>query len=143
MQAIATDRLVIRNFTASDWPALHKMIVQYQASPYAKYDHPWPTDPEEIRGVAQWFADGDHYLAVCLKENGVFIGFVCLNPEEHDGESALNIGYIFDADYHGQGYATQACRAALTRAFDVLDARSVPKLIRGSNRARRMPLRQL
>lgn len=31
-----------------------------------------------------------------------------------------HIGYIFDADYHGQGYATEACRAALAPAFDVL-----------------------
>ena len=125
MQAIETNRLIIRNFTNEDGPALCKMIVQYQQSPYAKYDHPWPTDPEEIRKVAQWFADGDHYLAACLKATRVFIGFVCLNPEEHDGEPALNIGFIFDADYHGQGYASEACRAALARAFDVLGAARV------------------
>jgi ribosomal-protein-alanine N-acetyltransferase len=121
MEPIETDRLILRNFTIDDWPALHKMTVQYQQSPYAKYDpHPSPTEPEKIREVAQWFASGDNYLAVCLKEGGVFIGLVCLNPEEHQGEPALNIGYTFDADYHGKGYATEACRAALARAFDVL-----------------------
>jgi RimJ/RimL family protein N-acetyltransferase len=125
VQAIETERLIIRNFTTDDGPALCKMIVQYQQSPFAKYDHPWPTDPEEIRGVAKWFADGDHYLAVSLKASGIFIGFVCLNPEEHDGEPALNIGYIFDADYYGRGYATEACRAALARAFNVLGAARV------------------
>ncbi len=122
MQAIETERLIIRSFTPEDGDALLKMILGYQQSPYAKYDHPWPTDPEQIRGVAKWFAEGDNYLAVCRKSDGVFLGFVCLNPDEYHGEQALSIGYIFDADYHGQGYATEAGRAALARAFDALGA---------------------
>ena len=125
MEAIETERLVLRNFSAEDGEALLKMIVQYQQSPYAQYDNPWPTDPEQIRGVAQWFASGDHYLAVCRKTDGVFVGFVCLNPEEQHGEPALNIGYIFAADYHGRGYATEAGRAALARAFETLGAARV------------------
>lgn len=118
MTPIETDRLILRNFAADDWPALHQMIVGYQQSPYARYDHPWPTEPEKIREVAEWFAGGDRYLAVCLKESGTFIGFVCLNPGEHEG--VMDLGYVFDADYHGQGYATEAGRAALARAFEVL-----------------------
>lgn len=125
MQPIGTERLTIRNFTAEDGPALLKMIVQYQASPYAKYDHPWPTDPEQIKGVAKWFANGDAYLAVCLKETGDFIGFVCLNPEETGRGVVFNIGYIFDFDYHGKGYTTEACRSALRHAFDELQAEAV------------------
>jgi ribosomal-protein-alanine N-acetyltransferase len=125
MQPIATERLTVRNFTAEDGPALLKMIVQYQASPYAKYDHPWPTDPEQIKSVAKRFANGDAYLAVCLKETGVFIGFVCLNPEEAETGVVFNIGYIFDFGYHGKGYVTEACRAVLRRAFDELRAEAV------------------
>lgn len=125
MQPIKTERLTIRNFTAGDGPALQKMVVQYRASPLAKYDHPWPADPEQVKGVAKWFAGGDVYLAVCLKETGVFIGFVCLNPEKTDEETVFNIGYIFDSDYHGKGYVTEACRAALSRAFDELQAEAV------------------
>jgi [ribosomal protein S5]-alanine N-acetyltransferase len=122
MQAIETERLVIRNFVVDDWPALHKMIVQYQQSPYAQYDHQWPTDPDEFPKIVQWFADGDDYLAVYRKSEGNFIGFVCLNPDEYNNESARNIGYIFDADYHGNGYATEACQAMIARAFNDLDA---------------------
>ena len=75
MQPIETDSLTLRNFTAEDGPALLEMLVQYQASTYAKYDHQWPTDPEKIKGVAKWFAEGDAYLAVWLKETNAFIGF--------------------------------------------------------------------
>jgi hypothetical protein len=75
VQPIETDRLTLRNFTALDGPALLEKQEQYQASTYAKYDHQWPTDPEKIRGVAKWFAEGDAYLAVWLKETNAFIGF--------------------------------------------------------------------
>ena len=116
---------MIRNFTAEDGPALLKMIAQYRTSPYAKYDNPWPADPGRIKGVAKWFADGDAYLAVCLRGTGAFIGFVCLNPEEKGAGPVFNIGYIFDSDYHGKGYVTEACRAALQLAFNKLRAETV------------------
>lgn len=123
MIAIETERLTLRSFVPGDWRALHGMIVRYQASPMAVYDQPWPTAEEEIRGVTEWFAGGDSFLAVCLKETGRFIGFVALNPEEDD--RSFNLGYVFDTPYHGQGYATEACRAALGRAFEDLQAERV------------------
>jgi len=63
---LETDRLVIRNFKASDWEALHEMITQYQACELADYDQQWPTAPEDIK-AAEWFASGDSYMAVTLK----------------------------------------------------------------------------
>jgi len=118
--AIETDRLVIRNFEVNDWEDLHQMIVQYQASEVAKYDHPWPTSAEEIKGVAEWFASGDRFLAVCLKHTGEFIGFISLNPHEEDPEFGL--GYVFNSDYWGQGYATEGCRAVMDYIFGQLGA---------------------
>jgi RimJ/RimL family protein N-acetyltransferase len=123
MNTIETARLILRPFFSGDWQALHKMIVQYQASALAAYDHQWPTDPAEIRKVVEWFARGDAYLAVCLKDAGPFIGFVSLNPEQ--GLQGYDLGYILDAEYHGKGYATEACRAALAHAFDDLQAQRV------------------
>jgi [ribosomal protein S5]-alanine N-acetyltransferase len=125
MEAIETERLRLRNFTPEDWQDLHTMILQYVATPYAAYDHQWPTSEEELQQVARWFASGDQYLAVCLRPEGQFIGFVCLNPEEGRAQPTCNLGYIFSEDYHGQGYATEACRAVLERAFTVLGAERV------------------
>jgi len=121
MEPINTERLTLRRFTPDDWQDLRQMILQYAASPYAKYDHPWPTSEEELKGVAEWFASGDTYLAVCLRPEGTFIGFVCLNPRD-EGPATYNLGYILNFDHHGQGYATEACRAALQRAFIDLGA---------------------
>jgi [ribosomal protein S5]-alanine N-acetyltransferase len=120
---IETDRLTLRNFRPDDWRDLHEMIVKYQASEYAKYDHAWPSSEAEIQGVAARFAGGDAYLAVCLRTSGKVIGFVCLNPTENPGE--LDLGYVFNANFHGKGYATEACRAALDRAFGELVAERI------------------
>lgn len=67
MITLATERLILRNFQVNDWPALHVIINQYQASEFAPYDQQWPTSPEEIKGITEWFASGDGFLAVCLK----------------------------------------------------------------------------
>jgi RimJ/RimL family protein N-acetyltransferase len=84
MRTMHTDRLLIRNFRPADWGDLHGIIVQYQASEYAQYDHEWPTSEEEIQAIARWFSEGDSYLAVCLPGTGKLIGFVALNREERE-----------------------------------------------------------
>jgi [ribosomal protein S5]-alanine N-acetyltransferase len=135
MEPLATERLVIRNFSPADSEALQEMILQYEASGLAQYDHPWPSAPEEVRGVTQWFASGDYFLAVCLKDSNRFIGFVGLNPEPGENERLFNLGYIFNFDFHGRGYATEACRAVLRRAFGQLQADRVVSGTAVSNQA--------
>jgi RimJ/RimL family protein N-acetyltransferase len=122
MNAIQTSRLTLRNCHPDDWRDLHEMIVQYRASEWAQYDDKWPTSAEEIQGVTRWFADGDSYLAVCLQATGKLIGCVALNRVEREGGAAPNLGYVFNFDYHNQGYATQAARAAVARAFEQMGA---------------------
>jgi RimJ/RimL family protein N-acetyltransferase len=125
MVPIVTERLVARNFRSDDWEALHELIVQYEASEYAAHDQQWPTSVDEIRGITEWFASGDSYLAVCLKNTGQLIGFVARNLEEGKDGRVFSIGYVFDSSHHGQGYATEACRAILNQAFSELQASSV------------------
>ncbi len=122
---LQTDRLLLRNFRSEDAPALRQSVLHYQATPYAAYDHPWPTSEAEIAGVAAWFASADQYLAVCRRDTGLYLGFVCLNPDESAGGPTYNLGYIFDSEYQGHGYAGEACRAMLAHAFRDLDAAEV------------------
>lgn len=122
MTMLETERLIIRNFRASDWQALYKLIVQYQASEFAPYDHQWPTSRAEIKKIAEWFAGGDCYMAVCLKDTSQLIGFVSLHPEQGDDQKQFSTGYVFNHGFHGQGYAAEACGAILNRAFEQLQA---------------------
>ncbi len=125
MTAVETERLTIRSFREEDWRDLQEMAVQYEASEYAVYDHQWPTDEEGLRGAATWFASGDGYLAVCLKPGGKVIGLVVLNEEEGCAGTTFGLGYVFNFEYHGKGYATEACAAMLHRAFAGLGAERV------------------
>lgn len=118
MNAIQTSRLTLRIFHPDDWRDLHEIIVQYQASEWAQYDERWPTSEADIQGVARWFSEGDSYLAVCLQTTGKVIGFVALNMVDREGGAAPNLGYVFNFNYHNQGYATEAAQAAIARAFE-------------------------
>jgi len=140
MRTVETQRLAIRNFPEDDWEDLREMILQYEASEYAVYGHQWPTSEEELRGVAEWFSSGASFLAVCLKLTGRFIGFVALNPEEGHDEVVFNLGYVFNPDYHGKGYATEACRAIIDHAFAGLGAQGI---ITGTAEANRPSCRLL
>jgi RimJ/RimL family protein N-acetyltransferase len=119
---IETDRLTIRRLKVDDWRDLQEMIIQYEASEVSDYDHAWPTSAKAIKEMATWFADGDSYLAVCLKTTHKLIGFIVLDPEEREGFREFSLGYIFNADYHGRGYATEGCRAVIAHAFGPLAA---------------------
>jgi len=125
MITIETRRLLIRNFGSDDADSLREMIVQKESSPYAVYDHEWPTSENEIKGIVAWFASQDHYLAVGLKETGKLIGFISLNPAGSEESIEFDIGYCLNSDYHNHGYATEGCQAVIDFAFQELKAASL------------------
>lgn len=133
MDPIETERLTIRNFRKDDWEDLREMILQYESSEYAVYDHQWPTSEDELKGIADWFSKGDRFLAVCLKRTGRFIGLVSLN-EDGCQEEVYGLGYILNFDYHGRGYATEACKAVVDYAFAGLGAERVVTGTAAANR---------
>jgi ribosomal-protein-alanine N-acetyltransferase len=122
VRPIETDRLVIRNFRADDWPDLQEISVKYKASEYAQYDQEWPTSADEIKGMVKWLAEGDRFFAVCLRSTGKVIGLIALNPKPDQGDRVYGLGYVFNSDYYRQGYATESCRAIVDYAFDALQA---------------------
>lgn len=109
-----TERLALRPVTPDDWRELQAAASGYMAGPYGKYDHQWPLDEAGIQAACQWLAASGDYTAVCRRSDGQFLGFVCLNPA---GESVFDLGYLFGEEYHGQCYATEACRALMGQAF--------------------------
>ena len=53
-------------------------------------------------------------IAVELKSNGKMIGNVYLGKREFD---ALEMGYVFNREFWGFGYARESCRALMQKAF--------------------------
>lgn len=119
---IETPRLRIRNFHPGDAADLRELVVQKQGSEYAAYDEQWPTGEAQIAGIAAWFAQEDQYAAVCLKDTGKLIGYIGLS---RSGAGIYDLGYAFNFDYHGHGYATESCRAMVDYAFRDLQASTV------------------
>ena len=132
MKAIETERLVVRNFCPDDWIALHEIIRQYQATEYADYDHEWPSAPEELRRITEWFAGQDSFVAVCRRETGDVIGLVTIKPDDSGSRSCFNLGFIFDRRIQGRGYACEAGQAVLGLAFAEWGAE---KVVSGTARA--------
>lgn len=116
MEIIRTERLELRNFVPEDFRDLQEIIIDKEASAYAVYDHEFPTADEAVRGITARFAKGDKFMAVWLPKAEKVIGFVCLHGEDRK----LDLGYCFHSTFGGQSYATEACRAVVSHAFNTL-----------------------
>jgi RimJ/RimL family protein N-acetyltransferase len=92
MTTIETDRLTIRDFGPDDWQELQELAIQHRASESAKYEDPWPTSTEKVKGMAEWFAGGDEFLAVCLKATDKLIGMIAIERREDREEREHNLG---------------------------------------------------
>lgn len=98
-------------------------------------------DPERTRSTLD--EEGQVLsLAVELRETGRVIGDVVLIYTSAEHQCA-EIGYVFNPDFHGRGYATEACEALLALAFDQLGARRVIARIDDRNAASGAVLRRL
>jgi len=122
MISLETDRLIIRNFILEDWQELQELVIQAQALESAQYDDPRPTSREEVQAMTAQLAEGDEFLAVCLKTTGVLIGLVAVNRREEQEGQVHNLGYVFHPGYYRQGYATESCRAVMDYVFGQLAA---------------------
>lgn len=142
MDNLTTARLLLRNFQSADAEDLHEMILQYQASGLAVYDHAWPSALAEVRKVTEWFAQGDNFLAVYYQPASKVIGFIAFNRVYED-PPVYNLGYLFNSDFHHQGFALEACTAVLDHAFTDLAAQRVESGTAAMNSASRRLLANL
>ena len=117
---LETERLLLREFVESDWPA----VLAYQANPlYLQYYH-WPARQEEdVRAFVAMFLKFQaerprrkFQLAVTLKQGGRLIGSCGVRVNDPDLREA-NIGYEIDPQFWGMGYATEAARRILKFGF--------------------------
>lgn len=127
INVIETERLYLRQWQASDFA----VFAEINADPEVMKYFPKLLTPKVSDIIAskcqQLIANqGWGLWAVCLKdrskENGAFIGFVGLNDTHADMSfaPAVEIAWRLHKDYWGQGYATEAARAALNFAFTEL-----------------------
>lgn len=131
---LETERLVLREMTEADFPALCK-ILQDEEVMYA-YEHAF--DDGEARDwlnrqLERYEKFGFGLWAVVLKETNEMIGQCGLTMQECMGEQVLEIGYLFQKAFWHKGYAIESARACKEYAFTVLGAERVYSIIRDTN----------
>lgn len=133
-EVIKTARLVLREMTMDDLPAM-RAIVQDEQTMYA-WGHAW-SEEETVAGLEKqlraYHEDGYGRWAVVLKETGVVIGMCGLLWWETDTDRVPEIGYLFNRAYRHNGYAAEAAIACKRYAFDSLGFDEVYSLIKDTN----------
>lgn len=136
---IFTERLLLRPIIASDAVAMHRYKSDPENVRYVPYEPLDGADVEErIRttwGNTRFTQEGD---AVCLaverRDSRTLLGDVVLfwrSAADRTGE----VGYIFDPQFAGQGYATEAVGALLDLGFDGLGLHRITAQIDDRNSA--------
>ena len=104
-------RLRLLRYRESDLMDLY----EYLSDPKVVEHEPYlPMTLEEVRENLTWRISTDEMIAVEEKATGKMIGNVYLGKREFD---ALELGYVFNANYWGRGYARESCEALINLAF--------------------------
>ena len=113
MDVIETDRLILRNFRQGDAADLFAYLREPRSSCFldlrlANFD------AAQAEVAARGSSDG--HIAVCLQSSGRLIGdLACL----HEPPDTYSVGWNFNADFGGTGYASEAARALFEHLFAV------------------------
>jgi RimJ/RimL family protein N-acetyltransferase len=117
---LITERLILREFTGNDWPA----VLAYQSDPsYLQYYEWTGRTPDAVQEFVQRLIDDQKeqprvkfQLAVTLKSDQQLIGNCGIRMDSADAHEA-DIGYELSPEHWGNGYATEAARAILQFGF--------------------------
>jgi len=120
---LKTERLILRDFVESDWPAVHCYASDVEVVRFMAWG---PNDEEATRANMQRRLDDQRAnprysfeLAVMLKSGGQLIGGGRLNIADAKSRQG-RIAYIFNRNYWGRGYATEAASAIIAFGFEQL-----------------------
>jgi len=128
ISTLTTHRLILRQWLPNDYSLFSKINAD---SDVMKYYPSILTESESNRFAKKAESliskRGWGFWAVELKEDNSFIGFVGLHEPEADlpFTPCVEIGWRLSKKYWGKGYATEAARAVLNYAFDVLQLNEV------------------
>lgn len=108
---LETERLILRRFSEDDLNDLFEYLSDDEVVKYEPYK---AMTLEETRGNLEWRIGTEEMIAVVLKGENKLIGNVYLGKREFE---ALEIGYVFNREFWGKGYAREACEAVIAHSF--------------------------
>ena len=137
MEIVASARLVLRTWQLEDAEALFKIYSNPELYRFTGAE-PFPDVETTRRYMEEYFIKRPKELgfgvwAVVEKASGKLVGTCGL--DYFDGRPELGLGYWFDPEYWGRGYATEAARACVAYAFDKLNAPELASMTHSQNKA--------
>ena len=108
---LETERLLLRRYTAEDLEDLYEYLSDDEVVQYEPYK---AMTKKEVEDNLNWRIGTDEMVAVELKDNHKMIGNVYLGKRDFN---SLEIGYVFNRNYWGKGYARESCEAVVKYAF--------------------------
>ncbi len=131
---IGTERLLLRQWHPDDFEDFARITADPEVMRYIGNGQP-ATRTQAWRAMAvfigHWSLRGYGLWATEERATGKFIGRIGLwNPE---GWPGLEVGWLLDRAYWGQGLAAEGARAALSYAFTTLGADHVISVISPGN----------
>ncbi|TWA74395.1 RimJ/RimL family protein N-acetyltransferase [Azospirillum brasilense] len=127
MDPITTERLILRPFRDGDAPDLLAYLGHPRANCFLslKLD-----DLDAAAAEVDARSRSDEHIAVCLRSTGRVIGDLFQMPEPPDTHS---VGWNFNAEFAGAGYATEAARAFFDHLFAARHARRLYAYVEDTN----------
>ena len=106
-----SERLILRRYNKEDIRDLFEYLSDKEVVKYEPYK---PLSFDEAKENLEWRIGTDEMIAVELKNSHKMIGNVYMGKREFQ---ALEIGYVFNRNYWGNGYAAESCKALIQQAF--------------------------
>ena len=109
---IETERLILRNFLPNDEKDLFEYLLQRKHELFEPYED---ISEDTIERHLKYRLKNDEFIAIELKENHKVIGNIYFGKRDFESRE---IGYILNQNYFHKGYATEAGKEIIKRAFD-------------------------
>ena len=108
---LETDRLRIRDFKLSDIDDLYEIFSDDEVMEYIEpvYDR-----NKTLNFLREFCIEHKGAFACVNKENEKVIGYIIFNEYE---DKVYELGWIFNKEYWGKGYAYESCDAVIKYAF--------------------------
>lgn len=138
MQILETERLILRHLVPDDLDALFAL---YRDPEIRQYFPDGTLTYEGTREELEWFLNGHPrhpqlgLWATIHKPSGRFIGRCGLLPWTIDGRDEVEVAYLLDRAYWGQGLASEAAQALVGYASERLGLSRLICLIHPDNQA--------
>lgn len=122
MEGLETQRLVLRRFRAEDWTDLHEYL---SCEEVVKFEPHEIFTEEDSKAEALRRTTDQAFWAVCLKDSGKVIGNLYFQEQSPKEFQTWELGYVFNRDFQGCGYAAEACTKLLEYGFHTFGIRRV------------------